>query len=82
MPQTPQELTGHNCVVHVLPDGRAQDVWSYQKAEHQCEVKVQGNLTINDGSRMRELALAGFSDARQWGRARARQAGSVQADPA
>jgi DNA-binding transcriptional LysR family regulator len=63
-PQTPQELTGHNCVVHVLPHGRAQNVWSYQRDELHCEVKVQGNLSIDDGSRMREMALAGLGIAR------------------
>jgi LysR family transcriptional regulator for bpeEF and oprC len=63
-PQTPQELTAHNCVVHVLPTGRAQDVWSYQRAEHHLEIKVQGNLSIDDGFRMREMALAGLGIAR------------------
>lgn len=63
-PQTPQDLTGHNCVVHVLPNGREQNVWTYQKAEQRFEIKVQGNLSINDGARMRELALAGLGIAR------------------
>lgn len=63
-PQSPEELTAHNCVVHVLPNGRAQNVWSYQKAERHCEVKVQGNLFINDGSWMRGMALAGLGIAR------------------
>jgi LysR family transcriptional regulator for bpeEF and oprC len=63
-PQTPQELTEHNCVVHVLPNGRAQDVWSYRKAEQHCEIKVQGNLSINDGSWMRGMTLAGLGIAR------------------
>ena len=63
-PQTPQELTAHNCVVHVLPHGRAQDVWSYQKAEQHLEIKVQGNLKVDDGSRMREMALVGLGIAR------------------
>jgi LysR family transcriptional regulator for bpeEF and oprC len=63
-PQTPQELKDHNCVVHVLPHGRAQDVWVYQRAEHHFEIKVQGNLSIDDGSQMREMALAGLGIAR------------------
>ena len=63
-PQSPEELTAHNCLVHVLPHGRAQSVWSYQKAERHCEIKVQGNLSIDDGSRLRELALAGLGIAR------------------
>ena len=64
MPQDPQQLTEHNCLVHVLPNGRAQDVWSYQKAVQRHDVKVQGNLSINDGSQMREMALAGLGIAR------------------
>lgn len=63
-PRTPQELTEHNCVVHVLPNGRAQDLWSYRKGDRHCEVKVRGNLVINDGSWMRGMALAGLGIAR------------------
>ncbi|MFN9774208.1 MAG: LysR family transcriptional regulator [Burkholderiales bacterium] len=63
-PRTPQELTQHNCVVHVLPNGRVQDVWSYRKGDHHCEIRVQGNLSINDGSWMRGMALAGLGIAR------------------
>jgi DNA-binding transcriptional LysR family regulator len=63
-PQTPQELTEHNCIVHVLPHGRAQNVWNYRKGEEQCEIKAQGNLCIDDGSSMREMALAGLGIAR------------------
>lgn len=63
-PRSPQELAEHNCLVHVLPNGRAQDVWIYRKAERRCEVGVSGNLVINDGSWMRELALAGLGIAR------------------
>lgn len=63
-PQAPQDLVAHNCVVHVLPTGRAQNVWTYQRAEQVCEIKVQGNLSIDDGSRMREMALAGLGIAR------------------
>lgn len=63
-PQTPQELTDHNCVVHVLPHGRAQNVWSYRKGEEHCEIKARGNLCIDDGSSMREMALAGLGIAR------------------
>lgn len=63
-PQTPQELAVHNCVVHVQPNGRAQNVWVYQKGEQHCEIKVQGNLSIDDGARMREMALAGLGIAR------------------
>jgi len=63
-PLAPSELTEHNCLVHVLPNGRPQNTWSYQKADQQIEVKVQGNLSINAGSWMRAMALAGLGIAR------------------
>jgi LysR family transcriptional regulator for bpeEF and oprC len=63
-PRTPQELAAHNCVVHVLPNGRAQDVWSYRRGDEHCEIRVRGNLSIDDGSWMRGMALAGLGIAR------------------
>lgn len=63
-PLVPSELTGHNCLVHVLPNGRAQESWSYRKGDQQFEVRVRGNLSINAGSWMREMALAGLGVAR------------------
>lgn len=63
-PQAPHELTEHNCVVHVLPHGRAQNVWNYRKGEELCEIKARGNLCIDDGAAMREMAVAGLGIAR------------------
>ncbi|WP_298824238.1 LysR family transcriptional regulator [uncultured Piscinibacter sp.] len=63
-PQEPRDLERHNCLVHVLPTGRAQNIWSYQKGARLVDVKVHGNLSIDDGSRMREMALAGLGIAR------------------
>ncbi len=64
MPFAPHDLPAHNCMVHVLPNGRAQNIWRYQKGDQHCEVKVQGNLSINAGSWMRKMALAGLGIAR------------------
>jgi LysR family transcriptional regulator for bpeEF and oprC len=50
--------------VHVLPNGRAQEVWSYRQGDQRCEITVQGNLRIDDGSWMRGMALAGLGIAR------------------
>lgn len=63
-PRTPQELTAHNCLLHVQPNGRAQNVWSFHKADQRCDVEVGGNLSINDGARIREMALIGVGIAR------------------
>lgn len=63
-PRTPHELTAHNCLLHVPPHGRPQNVWSYQKAEQNCEVAVGGNLSVNDGPPLIAAARAGLGIAR------------------
>ena len=46
-PETPRELTGHNCVIHTRhPKG---DRWRFKGPKGTVEVKVSGNLQSNDG---------------------------------
>jgi hypothetical protein len=48
-PRSPQELAVHDCLVHVLPNGRAQDVRIYGNAERGCEAEVSGDLVAYFG---------------------------------
>lgn len=63
-PKSPQDLTAHNCLLHVPPHGRPQNVWAYQKDDQTCEVTVGGNLTVNDGPPLIAAAQAGLGIAR------------------
>jgi len=63
-PRTPQELTAHNCLLHVPPHGRPQNVWSYQRGEETCDIAVDGNLTVNDGPPLIAAVRAGLGIAR------------------
>lgn len=48
-PRQPEDLTQHNCLIHMPPDGRAQNVWTFEKAGETRQITVQGDLCINDG---------------------------------
>jgi DNA-binding transcriptional LysR family regulator len=56
-PTTPQELTGHNCILFRFPSG-AIVPWQFEKNGRQVEVAVEGCLTVNDP----ELAVKAAMD--------------------
>lgn len=56
VPQTPNDLRQHNCLV-----GRFGDEWGFKGRDGgTMTVRVQGNATINSGDALREAAVAGL----------------------
>jgi DNA-binding transcriptional LysR family regulator len=57
VPQTPEDLKNHNCIV-----GRFGSEWAFKRPEDgsRFSVRVQGNTVINSGDALREAAVAGL----------------------
>jgi LysR family transcriptional regulator for bpeEF and oprC len=58
-PHTPDDLKNHNCLIHMPPTGRPQNLWTFENGETTLEVKVHGNLCINDGLALAQAGMAG-----------------------
>jgi DNA-binding transcriptional LysR family regulator len=59
LPQTPQELVGHNCINLRLPSHGGVYVWEFEKRGREFKVRVEGQFTFNATSQMLNAALAG-----------------------
>ena len=57
-PQTPQELTQHNCI-GIRQGGEAYGIWRLSSGKRTETVKVRGNLSTSDGEIAVNWALAG-----------------------
>ncbi|WP_419709250.1 LysR family transcriptional regulator [Pseudomonas sp. NFX224] len=57
-PQTPQELSGHNCLLFNLLS--SQNLWIYNKGARQHEVRIKGNAQSNNSEAIREMVLGGL----------------------
>ncbi|MCW8279019.1 LysR family transcriptional regulator [Pseudomonas sp. PCH199] len=57
-PQTPEELSGHNCLLFNLLS--SQNQWIYQKAARRHEVRIKGNAQSNNSEAIREMVLGGL----------------------
>jgi DNA-binding transcriptional LysR family regulator len=60
MPQTPQDLTGHACIVLRLPTSGGLYAWDFSKDGRELKVRGQGRCVFNTAAMMREAALAGL----------------------
>lgn len=59
IPQTLEELKHHNCISFVSPwTGRVFD-WQFQNDGQQISIPVEGNLCLNNGKSLLDIALAG-----------------------
>ena len=58
-PETPQDLTAHNCINLRLPTLGGLYSWEYEKDGKPLNVRVEGQLTTNDPDLMIEACLAG-----------------------
>jgi DNA-binding transcriptional LysR family regulator len=58
VPQTPNDLAGHNCLVytHANPDL----AWRFRAADGETVVPVHGNLTLNDDEALSQAVLGGL----------------------
>ena len=60
IPKTPQDLTGHSCIKFRLPTYGGLLVWEFEKDERALNVRVDGQLTFNNGATILTAALDGF----------------------
>jgi LysR family transcriptional regulator, regulator for bpeEF and oprC len=59
IPQTLEDLKHHNCISFVSPwTGRVFD-WQFQDDGQQISIPVEGNLCLNNGKSLLDVALAG-----------------------
>lgn len=59
-PQTPQDLTAHNCINTRLPTYGGLFAWEFDKAGHEVKVRVEGQLVFNNIALRLESALNGL----------------------
>jgi hypothetical protein len=60
LPETPQDLTAHDCINLRLPTHGGLYAWEFAKADHDMKVRVDGQLIFNASAPMRDAAVAGF----------------------
>jgi len=58
-PETPQDLTAHNCINMRLPT-TGIFAWEFEKDDHELRVRVDGQLVFNNIGMRREAALRGL----------------------
>lgn len=58
VPQTPQDLTGHDCLLWTR-DNRVYDEWPFTRDGVIERVRVQGRIHVNDGMALAATACAG-----------------------
>jgi DNA-binding transcriptional LysR family regulator len=59
-PETPQELTAHNCINIRLPTYGGLFAWEFDKDGHEVKVRVEGQLVFNNIALRLESALKGL----------------------
>jgi DNA-binding transcriptional LysR family regulator len=59
-PETPQDLTGHNCINLRLPTYGGVYAWEFEKNGRELKVRVEGQLVFNGTTLILNAALAGF----------------------
>ncbi|MDC7684245.1 LysR family transcriptional regulator [Asticcacaulis sp. BYS171W] len=60
IPQTPQELTGHNCINMRLPTYGGLFAWEFEKDSREVKVRVDGQLVYNNLALRINSALDGL----------------------
>lgn len=59
-PETPQDLSTHNCLLYVRPGHRLKWLWQFAKADHTYQnVPVIGNMLIDNGEALMGAAAQG-----------------------
>lgn len=59
IPQTPHDLASHNCINLRFPTYGGLYAWEFERDGRPLNVRVQGQLTVNDIALARKAALAG-----------------------
>jgi DNA-binding transcriptional LysR family regulator len=58
-PKTPQDLANHTCINMRLATLGGVYVWEFEKGAREVNVRVEGQLTVNDIAVIRQAALNG-----------------------
>ena len=58
-PTHPRDLARHNCIEYLRPDGRTRKEWTFDREGDSHAVEVGGNLCVNDGQALVDMAAAG-----------------------
>lgn len=58
-PQTPQDLAAHMCINLRLPTHGGIYAWEFEKGSRELNVRVEGQLIVNDIAVIKRAALAG-----------------------
>lgn len=58
-PKAPEELSEHNCINLRLPTLGGIYAWEFEKAGREINIRVEGQLTVNDIAVIRRAALEG-----------------------
>jgi DNA-binding transcriptional LysR family regulator len=59
-PETPQDLTGHNCIQIRMPTHGNILQWEFEKDGHELNVRVEGQLVFNNIAMRLDAALRGL----------------------
>lgn len=59
-PETPQDLTSHNCIQIRMPTYGNIFPWEFEKDGHEVKVRVEGQLVFNNMGMRRHAALRGL----------------------
>jgi DNA-binding transcriptional LysR family regulator len=59
-PQTPRDLTAHNCINIRMPTYGGLYVWEFEKDGHELKVRVDGQLIFNSSALRLSAVLAGM----------------------
>src|SRR3546814_6250517 len=59
VPETPQDLIGHNCINLRLPSHGGLYAWEFEKEGRELRVRVEGQFTFNATGQILNAALAG-----------------------
>ncbi|HYF87064.1 LysR family transcriptional regulator [Azospirillum sp.] len=59
-PKVPQDLAAHSCINLRLPTLGGVYVWEFEKGTREINVRVEGQLTVNDIAVIRNAALHGL----------------------
>lgn len=60
IPQTPQDLTAHNCINLRFPKFGNLFAWEFEKDGHELNVRVEGQLVFNNLALRLDAAIAGL----------------------
>jgi DNA-binding transcriptional LysR family regulator len=59
-PKNPQDLVGHQCINLKLSTSRGNYIWQFKKDKRELKVRVDGAISFNSITMIREAALAGL----------------------